>query len=237
MIQKTTEYNKFIFREDNREKIDQGHVNKLINSITARNMLELKPILVNEKMEVIDGQHRLLAAQKLGVPIFYQIEKSLDSGEMMLMNICKTWTVGDIFNYYLKNDYEQYKKLSQFMKQNNLTLLIALNILGGRKHKFYEDFKLGNFMFDSEIYAADLTICWETINYIQAINRNSKFIESARFWKALLKLVRNKDFNPDKWMKNVGLLVHRFTILATSNDYLKLFYQIYNYKNKERLEE
>ena len=38
----------------------------------------MRPIVVNKKMEVMDGQHRLMAAKQLGVEIYYQEEKNLE---------------------------------------------------------------------------------------------------------------------------------------------------------------
>ncbi len=90
MIKKTKNYEMFTFREDNREKIDQSHVQRLVFSIEKRNLLELRPIIVNEKFEVIDGQHRLMAAKFLDVEIFYQQEKKLDAKDIITMNITNT---------------------------------------------------------------------------------------------------------------------------------------------------
>jgi hypothetical protein len=47
LIQNTKNYSMFKFRADNREKISDGHVEKLVESIKTRNLLEMRPIIVN----------------------------------------------------------------------------------------------------------------------------------------------------------------------------------------------
>ena len=102
-INKTKNYEMFKFREDNRLKIDQSHVNKLINSIQSRNLLDMRPIIVNSDYEILDGQHRLLAAKNLGVEIYYEIEEKLEHKDIILMNVAKSWAVCDYMNYFVKN--------------------------------------------------------------------------------------------------------------------------------------
>lgn len=42
-VKKTKDYDIFTLRSDNRERIDQAHVRRLIQSIKAKNLLELVP--------------------------------------------------------------------------------------------------------------------------------------------------------------------------------------------------
>jgi ParB-like chromosome segregation protein Spo0J len=48
------------------------HVRRLVDSIKKYGM-KCNPILVNEQMEVIDGQHRLLAAKETNSFVYYII--------------------------------------------------------------------------------------------------------------------------------------------------------------------
>lgn len=69
-ILKTSSYTRFNSMRGNR-KVSERHVRSLVNSISNRNLLAANPILVDEAMNVIDGQHRLEAARKLNTPIYY----------------------------------------------------------------------------------------------------------------------------------------------------------------------
>jgi len=126
MIQKTKKYDIFKFREDNRQKIDENHVKRLIESIKNRNLLEFRPIMLNSDYEVIDGQHRLLAAKELNIEIFYEIHKDLKSGDIIELNVAKTWQMEDYLNYYVKNGHKEYQNFDAFLKKNNLSINIGL---------------------------------------------------------------------------------------------------------------
>lgn len=71
-IRSTTNYDKFKIHPYGR-KISKKHVNRLVDSISRENHLDSSPILVNLNFEIICGQHRLMAAKKLGVPIYYVV--------------------------------------------------------------------------------------------------------------------------------------------------------------------
>ena len=235
MIKKTTDYDLFTFRDDNREKIDQAHVKRLIESIKARNLLELRPIVINDKMEVIDGQHRLLAAKALGCAIFYQQEKKLDAVDIVRMNISKAWTMGDFLNFYCHHGYQEYLKLRNFLNKHNLTLKVGMTIALGQIRQGYHDFRMGAFKFHEESLGIELDICWDTINYIKKMNGFSSYTSSSRFWKALLKLVRHPDFDESKWRSNTQKLIDHFSPKARTEDYISMIQHIYNWRNPSRI--
>jgi hypothetical protein len=235
-IKITSDYNKFKFREDNREAINQSHINRLANSIKARNLLELRPISVNAEMEVIDGQHRLLAAKILGVPIYYIQTHDLTSNDIILMNVAQTWGQADYLNYYCKNNYHEYIKLKNFMADNRLSLKIAINITVGAARDTYIKFKEGKFTFNKEHFDSYINNCWETIEYIKRMNGYSGYTDSARFWGALLILIRHENFDAAKWMDNLSKMVGRITAKASKEDYLKMFLEIHNWRNNSKVE-
>ena len=75
MTLKTSDYSIFKKFPGNRD-INPLNLRKITNSIKMHNMLDLKPIIVTESMEVTDGQHRLEAAKVLGVPIFIWLRRT-----------------------------------------------------------------------------------------------------------------------------------------------------------------
>ena len=68
----TTKYDMFSFLDANR-KLNVRNYSKLINSMKEE---QLKiPIIVNEKFQIIDGQHRFTAEKELGLPVYYMVQK------------------------------------------------------------------------------------------------------------------------------------------------------------------
>jgi hypothetical protein len=231
----TQDYDQFIFREDNRQKIDDNHVLRLIESIQAKNLLQYRPIIVNERMEVIDGQHRLLAAKKLAVTIYYQINRSLESKDIILMNIAKSWGMGDYLNFYCKNGNKNYIQLKEFMNESKLTLNIAINIMMPRVNAKYREFKEGKYIHDTEKVNKNFSLCWKTIEIMRKASGYCPYLYTARFWQALVRLVDHEDFDAGKWLSNLEKLSEKITQKVTVKEYLLCLLDVYNWRNNAKI--
>ena len=150
-IQKTTNYDKFNILSGNRP-IYRGHLNRLTDAIREENLLAFNPIIVNEKMEVIDGQHRLKAAQKLKTDVYYIVLPAGNLSEVQLLNTNnRNWTTVEFLDSYCKRGFADYKVLRQFAEDHDFTIPTALMMLSGgfRKGKWRHEktleFKTGDF--------------------------------------------------------------------------------------------
>lgn len=235
MSQKTTEYEKFKFRADNRAQINQSHVQLLIRSIKTKNLLNLRPILVNQEYEIIDGQHRLLAAKSLGVPIYFDVEENLKSSDIISLNLSKSWLIGDFLNYYCRNNYDEYLKLKEFMIVNNLQLKVALNLCMGASKDAYLKYKTGEFEFKSKGLEEILDKIHETIGLIHKIKGNQPYTPAAKFWQALVRVFRHPDFVYEKWIYNLERQIEKMGPRATTDDFVSTILEIYNWKNTNRI--
>lgn len=232
---KTNTYDVFKFRTDNRP-VNKKHVQDLVNSIKSHNLLELQPITINGDMEILDGQHRLLAAKQLGVDIYYQIEKKLTSADIITMNISKSWGAADYVNYYVKNGHLEYQRLESFMKEHGISLRVAMHLLLGASLDKKAEFRLGKFKFPEGDFTNALEMCWETVGIIKRLNGHSSYSTSARFWQCMVKLANHPEFDKKKWIFNLERLITRMGPRARMTDYLRLFMDIYNYKNHTKID-
>ena len=71
-IHVTSDYSKFSYLVGNRDIVNK-HVKDLSGHIDERDLSI--PIIVNENMEVCDGQHRLEAYKVLGLPVHYIVKR------------------------------------------------------------------------------------------------------------------------------------------------------------------
>lgn len=71
-ILETDDYSRFKFIEGNRP-ISAANVAKLKQSLQRNGWIEFEPAKVTEDMMVVDGQHRIVAARTLGIPVKYTI--------------------------------------------------------------------------------------------------------------------------------------------------------------------
>lgn len=81
----TKDYSIFKRLVGNRD-IPESRISKIVESIQTIGWVH-NPIIVNEKMEVIDGQGRLTALQRLKMPIEYIIAEGAGNKECIYMNM------------------------------------------------------------------------------------------------------------------------------------------------------
>src|ERR1035438_3196611 len=99
---KSTNYSNFKMVDNNRN-INNGLVERLTHSIEKLGYIEARPILVNDNMEIIDGQHRFLACKKLGLPIVYAQYNGEATDEDIIVELNTTqliWRLADYIHHY-----------------------------------------------------------------------------------------------------------------------------------------
>jgi len=229
-IHSTKDYSMFKIADYNRE-INGGHVRTLEKAITLKNLLSNNPIKVSKDFVVLDGQHRLMAAKALELPIFYEIHEELDDESVIFLNISRKWGHQDFLNYYCKKGYPEYIKLRDFCKKQEIHLKIALNVMGGSGHSGFYQFRIGNYVFEEEAFGLHIPMLWDTIHYLRAKlgRRDTQYLTSLKFWKALLILVTHAEFSERRWKKNREKFVSDFTQKVHTIDYVNLFFTVYNY--------
>jgi hypothetical protein len=111
----TNDYSVFKTLGGNRE-LNTLHVARLKKSFTERYLFS--PILVNSKMEVIDGQHRLQAATELTLPVRFIKLNGYGLREVQIFNTnMKNWKREDYLNGYCDLKYPEYIKFRNFMNK------------------------------------------------------------------------------------------------------------------------
>lgn len=126
MIQKTTKYEQFKFLNGNR-KLHLGHLARLTMSIAKRNMLEQNPIMVNENMEVIDGQHRLEVARANKLPIYYVVVANTGITEVLDLNTnVRNWKLPDYVDSLIASGNKQMQYLKSFCDEWGLSLTAGM---------------------------------------------------------------------------------------------------------------
>lgn len=112
----TKNYDVFKRLVGNRD-IPEARISKIVNSIQAIGWVR-NPIVVNEKMEVIDGQGRLTALQRLGMPVEYIIAEGAGSQECIYMNMNMiNWKQPDFIKSYAEQGNENYQRLLSLMER------------------------------------------------------------------------------------------------------------------------
>lgn len=114
-VYKSFDYDKFKFLEANRE-VKKAQVLKIANSIDQVGYIIPSPIIVNEDLEIIDGQGRFTACKEKGLPIYYVISTGAGVRECIAMNIGqKNWTTNDYIRSYAARGNTSYVLLQRIL--------------------------------------------------------------------------------------------------------------------------
>lgn len=160
----TTNYTIFKAIKGNR-LLNESKINRIITDIkSGLDMLKYYPIVVDEQMNVIDGQHRLFIAKKLKVNVYYIISKKIQLNEIAKVNSnTEKWNNEDFINCYIVNGSKDYQKLRDFKEQYGFPLSVCQNLLmfgdaggDGGKEDMKEVFQQGKFKATHEQKAKEL---------------------------------------------------------------------------------
>ncbi len=240
-IQKTRDHDIFRILEGNR-KLDKYHLTKLTKSIEKNNKLNLHPIIVNDQLEVIDGQHRLAVAKLLNLEIFYIQSDNVTDEHLIECNANqKSWEVENYIDYYaIKKKLPDYIELKQLLKSTKVKPKALMTIiLGNVSHEILEFMKTGRFIFPKNNNYKDTIENYLTfISYVtdKRIKPLSMF-SNHYFSRAFRWLISTQGFDFSLFLKKLDLRWFDLKPQRCAEDWYKLLVSIYNFKNHSRIEE
>lgn len=236
-IKSTTNYEIFKKLPMNRAPFER-HILRLMASIEKQNCLSSCPIIVDKEMQVIDGGHRLEAARRLGVPIFYTVMESATPEAMVRLNeATMRWTNEDFLNFFMESGNRNYAELHLFMLKYDITLKLALRLLvGGKSHEFMKAFKLGQFHFSLEkVDSAKLRLnqIAEVQSYIKERRPSDcSFVNQTHFASALLEFLSHPDVSYQQFLKNLAFRCKILGPETSSRGFIEKLEEIYNFRNQ-----
>lgn len=240
-IKKESDLSVFKKHEQN-DAMDPKNLRNIIASITAHNMLEYRPILVDKDMRVIDGNHRLEAAKQLGLDIYYQMDISATHENIVLLNSnSRTWKINNYVDYYASLGSTDYIRLNEFLNKKQIQVGTFLRIIKGKGGKANKTICGGTFKFPSPEKIQDLEIKMEKIDRIQQemsryLIKNHKCARSKKMQGAVLSLMENPDLDVEVLLKKIAYKADAIHPCADSYGYYVMMRDIYNWKNPNPIE-
>lgn len=161
----------------------------------------ISPIIVNEYMVVIDGQHRLEHAKKAGVPIEYIVKPGLTEHDIVRMNTTqRPWSLLNFIESYANQGSEQYVALLNLINKKyagtSVVISVGRNSTGSSKG-LSDLVKSGNFEFVN---------FEQTLNFLKYYERFRKETNTPKKTKvalAIYALYRLKGFDEDRLIRKV----------------------------------
>ena len=228
IVQSTINYKQFKLDSANRV-INQDHLMSLYDAISAKNLLREFPIVVDRNMTVLDGQHRLKAAESLEVPIYFIVSDraSIDDIASTNSNTAK-WKMQDYFHRWCASGNIEYLKLKKFWdKYNFLKLSLAANLCHyGDRKGMTVNFKHGLYRCNDVPFA--IKVAEALLDFSKY--PNVTFFGHTPFVYAVSNLMANANYDHAFMMERFKSQSTKLVPCVKSEDYIKLLGEIYNYR-------
>lgn len=238
-IYSTTEVSMFRHLHENR-RINEAHVRALLDSFEKDGYL-FTIVYVNEKLEIIDGQHRCEAAGRCGLPVFFMVMPGWGMKEVTILNVnSRNWTILDFMETHARAGNPNYVRFKEFFDEHDFDVTICQLVVTGKRSAGYagtDHFRLGLMVVDDQQMA-------EAYQKARRISDFEPFHplgwKSRNFVKAMLTLFSAKGYNHEHLMQRCNehpdILLSRAKSLRV-DEYLNLLLEKYNFRrSKERLE-
>jgi hypothetical protein len=223
----TNDYSKFKLHINNRV-IKPNHVLKLTKKMKLNGWLKTSMIVVNEKFQIIDGHHRLLAAVESGVPLRYHIVKGATTKDIVELNTTQLkWSPFDHINIHVKKGNKNYINLVNFINDYP-------------QYKITECSMFCRNSFSSVDRTAFEEGRWECKNMATAREWADNILELKPFFpgynksifvRTMIKIFSNKpEFNFQSFMHKVNLRPGMIHLCGSVELYTQMVEEIYNYR-------
>lgn len=234
----TTDYTMFKFDPLNRS-IKANKLTKLKQSIT-RTKGNLQAVLIDQKGNIIDGQHRYMACKALGLPVKYTIADSgYKASDMLeLNNNGSGWLPTDYAAYHAKqgnSNYEIFLKYKQQFPELKDGILCSIlenkytlkDTQTGSLSK--RGFQEGTFVVMHENKAKTL------LTHLRDISTFYKGWNRRAFIYALIHLSNCKDFSWEKFISKLQIRHVSLFDYPKAEDFVKVLADVYNYRERKKL--
>ncbi len=236
-VHKTTDYDKFKIIESNR-KTSRKHVMDLVRSMIEHpELVPTRPILVNKNMEVLDGQHRLLACIQLGLPIYYTIMVGGIEVAQIINSTQRGWKLLDFGRSYALTpidpedpDYadkvaraKTYKRFLALLEEYELPPSVLAQYCEQRvNEKVGGNFRAGKLRIPDE----EVTRVWldQLVDIRQVVDKSN--FQRGSFLQALLFIFMLPDYDHERMMKKIR--ERRLEIQPNRASYIRNLERLYN---------
>lgn len=229
--------------ENNRD-IFRNHVDRLKELIQEKGYIKGLPILVNEKGEIIDGQHRYMACKELGIAPEIVVGPDIDLIPLINSTQLK-WRIVDYVKYYASKGYPDFILLQQLCEKHAITPSMFMNIMLNkapsrnglmRKTSSAEGhpLKTGTFKFP-DMSDKGIAKIERKIKAILDLVATLELPKTDKLLIAICRLTLDPNFRFDKMHAKVKYLKSRVYRCATINEYVNMLTGIYNYKNTNKI--
>lgn len=234
-VYRTSNYKIFKYLTGNRN-VDMSRVNKVMDSINANGYI-LNPIVVNEKMEIIDGQARRVALEQLGMPVDYVVAYGAGVMECVALNrYSTTWGLMNYVKSHADLGDLSYVYFLQLMKEFQGVFPISVvfyaakgKLMQGGKNNVLTN---GKFEMSQEEYES----ARETLEKMKEIRDIIRPLAGNQFYyTAIIWMMRRDEVDVEHLFKNVKNRQGDIRPVVSCEDAIDVLSDVYNFWLKKKL--
>ena len=227
----TKDYSKFKRLPGNRthDEIDR----RLLKDITTAGAI-LVPIIVNENMEVCDGQHRLDIAKMFSLPVPYTVIEGFNISDTISANTTgKQWTRADFIASQAELGDESAQLLNELIKRYSGRLpMTTVLIIANRGFMLHESRGRVEITMNNKKYNESCYLCDYVCRLLNCLNVTNKKV----FVTAIAQLYYAGAFSADvmeEKIKQYGRVMYNNA--QTVETAVEALETIYNYHNRKKV--
>jgi len=231
-----SDYSRFHRLPDNRNVVER-RVGKLVASISEKYILN--PIIVNEKMEIIDGQGRYEALKRLGRPIHYLIAEGATSEDCRRTNKYNTkWSTLDFAESYERTGAESYVRLLEVCRKYGQPIKRVLRMVNKADRTVINaddgltKFERGELIFTEKDALRAESVLVKANEILDALQFTYR--PNDTFYVAVKICCETKGYDHARMLANCRRNRSSYAQMSGIDSQLKEFERIYNYKTHTR---
>jgi len=254
----TRDYSMFKHITGNRDLVE-SNIQAIANQILHRG--QQQPIIINERNEIIDGQHRLEACKRLRIAVKYIKQHGANLEDVISTNIVgKKWTATDYINRFAAEGNEDYIKLQKFINTANdfgFAPSVAVRIAQGthtvRHYVMCEDgvvrdqstvnkknndhknlYSVGNAVFIGKFVMNDEQGAYTRLQQIYAFNE-WPFYKKSGFVLAIMQCMRITEMDFDRLILSARKYPRKWHNEASTDNFVQMFEEVYNWRRQNKM--
>lgn len=244
----TNDYSIFRTLDGNRH-VNKVHVKRLKESFQDSYLLS--PIIVNQRFEIIDGQHRYEAAKQIGLPINYILVQNYGLKEVQLLNTnMKNWKKEDYLNAYCDLKYPEYLKFRNFLRRFPELGMAACETLltdklnGGNMNSSNASFKSetnksGSYTIryfqEGDLEIPDYEKSIENAEKIMMMKQYYDGFNRSSFVRAMVGIFRKEEYSHSKMISKLAANPTVMQHCANVTQYKIMVEDIFNFRSREKV--
>lgn len=227
-----------IFQQRPNRATDQSRAINIAMAITeGRNLLAAYPIVVDEGLGVMDGDHRLAAAKAAGVGIWYLVVPGITVEDQARANaLTKSWSFLDWATFFAarpdcanRAEYQQVLDLSAEFPRVGFANIVSFCRYGSwDRNALRASFRDGKFSITS-LSAA------RTIAQIMTDFRERGLPGDHAVSGASVRLYGNDEYDHARMIRQMDRFPDEVKRQPTSDEYLRSFQALYNWHQRARV--